>query len=904
MHEILARADTSTWRYYGYNPSFTLPIVCTVLFFVAFVAHVVYMARTRSWYMWPFCLGALGETVGYIFRRLSAAHPTGRKEGLLYYIIQSLFIILAPACMAATHLVFGRLITYVGEKYSPVRARRVTLIFVVFDVISFLVQGGGGSLYSSDNTGLYHIAKAILIVGFLVQIISFGIFAIFAGIYQVRAKRAGEREGKWTLCLYTLYIGTALILTRGIFRTIEFGSGGSGNTGYLLTREAWYYGLETLPILICTYFFLLSHPSRYIPSDRSVRLHPELSGNGMDMSGAGSDMDKEVFEEGRKKRWWRRCSEAVYQKRKSGIRTGKRLEEAKVLYGVKKEAEELEESLNQVQKLHKLQQYGTEDNLAGTELERVLAASVLSCVSRFASSPLKDIDTKGLLAAFEKASYRSTDMEPMDQVSFHALLAAAARMSDSPLLLGGREDLRKWGSRREDACRVLKAQLVAMVDAVGVWRKASTASVSVLSLLEWLTECEEAQAAHEDTLTRQFADTCSSHILELVEDSGRSTTEAELKAKLGTIGYIRDMWAAAGFGRRPRFTTSDIPFMPGQSPAPLAEALQEEQLRQAGFITTLPAPQKRFFSLLIAFVFHLASVARKIGDTLTGKQARAERLLDESAARHTLAELNHAGTAIPVLAAACDFMSDSKGQEEARVMISHLAVFRLSLIFILYRTVKSRLEQQHQAHVGADEAAYWFRLQNTYASVRAAALSSSLEAVGLIMRKTESHGFAIWGAETLFVRLMAIDVIIDTPATEDGGDPALGYTCQVKLTALQNILKILYTVGWAFERLARPTARVQMEIEALSRRQEARGDRFGPSTYSAPAPTLLTWHPSQPTFTPAEGYDLWAGNGSADPFFADHYHFPDAATTVEGQPTAWSQFAGEAAMWDGGGSYT
>ena len=33
------------------------------------------------------------------------------------------------------------------------------------------------------------------------------------------------------------------------------------------------YGLETLPILLCTYLFLFSHPSRYIPSDRSVRLH-------------------------------------------------------------------------------------------------------------------------------------------------------------------------------------------------------------------------------------------------------------------------------------------------------------------------------------------------------------------------------------------------------------------------------------------------------------------------------------------------------------------------------------------------------------------------------------------------------------------------------------------------------
>lgn len=289
--------NTDDWSYYAYNPSFVLPIVAIVLFGIAFVAHTVIMVRTKSYYMVPFVIGMIGEAAGYAFRRVSAAHPVGRGSALLYYIIQSLFIILCPALMAATHyMTFGRLIMYVGEKYSPVRAKRVTAIFVVFDVISFVVQGGGGSLYSSNNPKLYAPAKAILVCGFLVQIISFGIFGIFAIMYQTRARKAGEVEGKWTMCLYTLYVGCALILTRGIFRTIEFGSG-QGNHGYLLTHEAWYYGLETLPILICAYFFLISHPSKYLPSDRSARLHPEDAGlptvgSGVEGVEAGSELDK------------------------------------------------------------------------------------------------------------------------------------------------------------------------------------------------------------------------------------------------------------------------------------------------------------------------------------------------------------------------------------------------------------------------------------------------------------------------------------------------------------------------------------------------------------------------------------------------------------------------------------
>lgn len=63
-------------------------------------------------------------------------------------------------------------------------------------------------------------------------------------------------------------------MIRSIFRTVEFGSGGN-NSGYLLEHEAFYYGLETLPIFLCAVLFLVSNPARYVPRDRTLRLHPE-----------------------------------------------------------------------------------------------------------------------------------------------------------------------------------------------------------------------------------------------------------------------------------------------------------------------------------------------------------------------------------------------------------------------------------------------------------------------------------------------------------------------------------------------------------------------------------------------------------------------------------------------------
>ncbi|SGZ30472.1 BQ5605_C048g12372 [Microbotryum silenes-dioicae] len=296
--------DDNKTKLYHYDPSFGLAIAATAIFGAVFVGHVFLMMRHKAWYMAPFVVGVFGECAGYAVRRISAAKP----HNTMLYIIQEMFIILAPACMAASHyMCFGRLITYVGEKYSPVRARRVTAVFVTFDVASFCIQGGGGALYSGNNTKNFRLAKAVLTVGFLIQIISFGIFAIFAIIYQTRARRAGEPAGMWTRCLYTLYIGTVLILIRGIYRTVSFASGDVTTGGYLLSHEGWYYGLETLPILLCTIFFLISYPGKLISSDRSLRLHPEQAsgvhlGTYASAASAGSDEEKGGMFSGRFRR--------------------------------------------------------------------------------------------------------------------------------------------------------------------------------------------------------------------------------------------------------------------------------------------------------------------------------------------------------------------------------------------------------------------------------------------------------------------------------------------------------------------------------------------------------------------------------------------------------------------------
>jgi hypothetical protein len=61
------------------------------------------------------------------------------------FIIQSLLLLVAPALFAASiYIILGRVILLVdGERYSLIRQRWLTTIFVCGDVFSFLIQGGG-----------------------------------------------------------------------------------------------------------------------------------------------------------------------------------------------------------------------------------------------------------------------------------------------------------------------------------------------------------------------------------------------------------------------------------------------------------------------------------------------------------------------------------------------------------------------------------------------------------------------------------------------------------------------------------------------------------------------------------------------------------------------------------------
>jgi RTA1 like protein len=90
--------------------------------------------------------------IGYGARSINASNSPNWT--LVLYIIETLFILLAPALLAASiYMVLGRIIRRLdADHLSWVRPGWLTKLFVTGDIISFITQLAGKLVYSLVKT--------------------------------------------------------------------------------------------------------------------------------------------------------------------------------------------------------------------------------------------------------------------------------------------------------------------------------------------------------------------------------------------------------------------------------------------------------------------------------------------------------------------------------------------------------------------------------------------------------------------------------------------------------------------------------------------------------------------------------------------------------------------------------
>lgn len=253
----------------GYIPSNTLTGIAIAVVLAIALTQSFLSLRYRTTWMLALVIGQYCYAIGFGLRFALHSHPD--SSGI--YIVEYLFIVLPPcAFIAADYILLGRLAAFLAcGEYVPLPLNRITRIFVISDISTFLIQAAGGSSTISSNPNVALAGEHTFLAGLSLQLLSFLIFSVIyvRFLYKVYTLRPEIWKGDqhkpwhedWRALACALAISSIGILIRSGYRVAELSY---GFQGFLATTEAYFYLLDTLPLVIASAAYIPYWPGRFI----------------------------------------------------------------------------------------------------------------------------------------------------------------------------------------------------------------------------------------------------------------------------------------------------------------------------------------------------------------------------------------------------------------------------------------------------------------------------------------------------------------------------------------------------------------------------------------------------------------------------------------------------------------
>lgn len=118
-------------------------------------------------------------------------------------------------------------------------------------------------LASGSDKSTQDLGNTIIIVGLGVQVVFFSGFMIVTGVFHIRISMRPTLKSKttaapWQAFIWVLYLTSALIMVRSVFRMVEYAQ---GHDGHLISNEAYLYVLDALLMFVVAVIFTVRHPS-------------------------------------------------------------------------------------------------------------------------------------------------------------------------------------------------------------------------------------------------------------------------------------------------------------------------------------------------------------------------------------------------------------------------------------------------------------------------------------------------------------------------------------------------------------------------------------------------------------------------------------------------------------------
>lgn len=148
-----------------------------------------------------------------------------------------------------------------------------------------------------QQTG-HSLLKAALIM----QLVVVTLFVVLAAAFQIKCRRNGIYHVKVNQALLTLYISSAIVMVRCIYRTVEFFDLANANlsspefdpsTLSPIIRYEWFFYVFEATLMLCNSVLLnIRHPRRWLPKSTKVYLAKDGT---TEITGPGYKQERNFF---------------------------------------------------------------------------------------------------------------------------------------------------------------------------------------------------------------------------------------------------------------------------------------------------------------------------------------------------------------------------------------------------------------------------------------------------------------------------------------------------------------------------------------------------------------------------------------------------------------------------------
>ncbi|KAL9594178.1 MAG: hypothetical protein Q9219_007176 [cf. Caloplaca sp. 3 TL-2023] len=264
---------------YAYTPSKVAPILFLFAFLISTLHHTYINFRLKSWKVtgtlpW----GGILFIAGFSIREVSAFYP----RNLNLFIASTVLLLVAPPVYALlNYIVLGRILYYVPY-LSPIHPGRVISTFLGLDIVVGILTGNGGARVADAdaNSSELSTGRALLRASILLQVISFILFVLLEATFHRRCQNAGilapkpspeanKQANKVRHVLHLMYLSSAIISSRHIFRVVDVWQ---GYGGYLETQEWPLYIFDGFFMFANAVLLNIWHPMKYLPKDNRIYL--------------------------------------------------------------------------------------------------------------------------------------------------------------------------------------------------------------------------------------------------------------------------------------------------------------------------------------------------------------------------------------------------------------------------------------------------------------------------------------------------------------------------------------------------------------------------------------------------------------------------------------------------------